>query len=151
MSEIIRINEQLRRAFEGPAWHGPSLTEVLAGVPAEKAAAKPIAGAHSIWELVLHVIAWERVVIRRLGGETIDSLDPQEDWPAIPDQSETAWRKALAQLKSTHDDLFLAISKFPEGRLNDKVSGKYPYYALLHGVIQHNLYHAGQIAILKKA
>ena len=151
VTEIARIQDQLRRAFEGPAWHGPSLHELLSNVPASKAAARPIEGAHSIWELVLHIIAWERVVVRRLAGETIDKLSPAEDWPAINDTGERAWSEAQAQLQAAHQELHEAIGKFPEARLGDKVSGKYPYYGLLHGVIQHNLYHAGQIAILKKA
>ena len=74
MREIGRIQDQLQRAFDGNAWHGPSLTALLGDVKPEQAAGKPIPGVHSIWELVLHIIAWERVVVRRLSGEAIVDL-----------------------------------------------------------------------------
>ncbi|HYV05863.1 MAG TPA: DinB family protein, partial [Blastocatellia bacterium] len=77
MSEIKRIRSQLRRAFEGEAWHGPSVMELLGDVTAEQAAAHPIAGAHSIWELALHIATWERYVRRRI-LET-SALDPSDE------------------------------------------------------------------------
>ena len=89
MSEIKRIHDQLRRAFEGTAWHGPSLKEILADISSDKAAANPIPGLHSIWEIVLHITAWDGIVKRRLGGEIVEPSD-QEDWPAIQDRSDQA-------------------------------------------------------------
>jgi len=67
--EVRRIQRQLEHTFNGPAWHGPALLELLADVNAGKAAARPIAGAHSIWELVLHIAAWDKAVARRLAGD----------------------------------------------------------------------------------
>jgi len=91
MTEIERIADQLRRAHEGEAWHGPALNEILKGVTAEAAARRPIASAHSIWEIVLHVGVWESVVRRRLSGEVIGDLPPEQDWPAVRETSEGAW------------------------------------------------------------
>src|SRR5438034_11536829 len=88
MSEIKRINDQLKRAFEGTAWHGPSVSEVLAGVTAEQAAAHPIAGAHSIWELTLHIATWERAGRRRIQESDPVEVSDEEDWPAVEDRSE---------------------------------------------------------------
>ncbi len=72
MTESVRLADQLRRAFEGNAWHGDSLLELLAGVDAKTAAAKPIKDAHSIWELVLHIAAWDDAVRRRTAGEAVN-------------------------------------------------------------------------------
>ena len=152
MSELKRINSQLKRAFEGKAWHGPSVTELLAGVTAEQAAAHPIAGAHSIWELALHIATWERVGRRRIQESIPIDVSDEEDWPAVEDTSEAAWTKTLEELRSNHEALRAAIRELDEARLDEMVPGtQYNIYFLLHGVIQHDLYHAGQIALLKKA
>lgn len=151
MSEIKRINDQLKRAFEGKAWHGPSVSEVLAGVTAEQAAAHPIAGAHSIWELTLHIATWERVGRRRIEEFIPIDVSDEEDWPAVEDTSDEAWSSTLDELRSNHEALRAAIRALDESRLEDIVPGtQYSVYFLLHGVIQHDLYHAGQIALLKK-
>jgi uncharacterized damage-inducible protein DinB len=151
MSEIARIGSQLKRAFEGEAWHGPSLKELLAGVTAEQAAARPLAGSHSIWEIVLHIAAWEGVARRRLEGETA-LIPSEEDWPTVSDTSETAWLEALTKLESGHRQLRATLRQLTDADLDKIVAGQqYSFYFLLHGVIQHDLYHAGQIALLKKA
>jgi uncharacterized damage-inducible protein DinB len=151
MSEIKRINDQLKRAFEGKAWHGPSVSEVLTGVTAEQAAAHPIAGAHSIWEITLHIATWERVGRRRIEESDPIDVSDEEDWPAVEDISDDAWSSTLDELRHNHEALRDAIRQLDEARLEDIVPGtQYAVYFLLHGVIQHDLYHAGQIALLKK-
>src|SRR5271154_4040714 len=150
-SEPALIAEQLRRAFEGNAWHGPALLELLQDVDAATAAAKPLPNAHSIWELVLHVAAWDGAAYRRLGGEKIQ-LTGVANFPVVAKPTDAAWRKAIAHAKRTHDALVKTVAALPEARLRDRVPGKkYDFYFMLHGVAQHELYHAGQIAILKKA
>ena len=127
--------------------------EILKGVTATRAAARPIAGAHTIWELVLHIAAWDGAVLRRLGGAAVE-LSDAENFPAVTDSSEAAWRAALAQVRRVHEQLVAAVAALPDSRLDDKVPGKegahYTFYYMLHGVVQHELYHAGQIALLKK-
>ena len=151
MEESARIADQLRRAFEGGAWHGPALYELLSNVPAEQAVLRPIPGAHSIWEIVLHVAAWEEVALKRVAGRSVKLTDA-EDWPPVEDESEGAWQEALGDLRSGHIRLRQAIEQLSELDLEEPVRGRdYPIYNLLHGVIQHDLYHAGQIAMLKKA
>jgi len=151
MDEIKRIDDQLRRAFEGHAWHGPSLRELLADVTAEQATAKPIPGAHSIWEIALHIAAWHEGVHRRVEGERVE-LSPAEDWPPVASTSEAAWQDALAVLERTHTELRRTVSRLADASLQEMVVGKdHSVYVMLHGLIQHNLYHAGQIALLKKA
>jgi uncharacterized damage-inducible protein DinB len=153
MSEAVRIADQLRRAFDGDAWHGDSLFEILKGVTAAQAAARPIKNAHSIWELVLHITAWDGAVQRRLGGAAVE-LSDAENFPPVGDTTEAAWRKTLKELRRVHEELGKTVATLPDSRLDLIVPGKqgahYTFYYMLHGVVQHELYHAGQIALLKK-
>jgi len=150
-SESALIADQLRRAFDGVAWHGPALLELLKDVDADTAAAKPLADVHSIWELVLHVAVWDNVTLRRLAGEKSQPTGT-DNFPLVPQRpTEAAWLKTIADTKRTHELLVKTVAALPEARLRDRVPGKrYDFYHLLHGVVQHELYHAGQIAILKK-
>ena len=153
MSETTRIADQLRRAFEGEAWHGPAVLEILNGVDAKTAATRPIDRVHSIWEIVLHIAVWDDAARRRMAG-TVVQPTPDEDWPRITDFSEESWEKTRDNLVQTHKKLVAAVASFPASRLDDRVPGKqqdyYTFYYMLHGIAQHELYHAGQIAILKK-
>ena len=152
MTEIERILDQLKRAYEGCAWHGPSVREVLSDVTAEQAAARPLAGAHSIWELAHHIAVWEKAGLRRLEGDRAQiNISSPEDWPPANDTSEEAWEQAKASLDRGHRALYEAIARVPESRLDEPIlEGMSTVYVTLHGIIQHDLYHAGQIAILKK-
>jgi uncharacterized damage-inducible protein DinB len=153
MSETARLADQIHRAFEGEAWHGDSLLELLEGVNAATAAAKPIKNAHSIWELILHIAAWDDVVRQRTGGKAIMPTDEQ-NFPPVKDTSEAAWNKALEETKRTHNELVKAVAAFPDSRLQEQVPGKtqsyYNFFYMFSGIVQHELYHAGQIALLKK-
>lgn len=150
IDEISRIADQLKRAFEGDAWHGPAVLEVLEGVSARAAAGKPVAGAHSIWELVLHIAAWDGAIRRRMEGQALQ-LSPEQDFPPLTDSSENAWRGAVQALRQRHAELIDAVLAMPDYRLTASVPGKdYDFYHMLHGAVQHELYHAGQIALLKK-
>ena len=153
MSENVRLADQIRRAFEGEAWHGDSVLELLRDVNTRTAAAKPIPNAHSIWELLLHIAAWDGTVIRRAGGRTVN-LSDAENFPRVEDTSETAWKKTVESVKKTHDELVKTVAAFPAARLSEQVPGKsqsyYNFYYMFSGIVQHELYHAGQIALLKK-
>ncbi|SRR5579871_1484714 len=151
-SEAAGIADQLRRAFDGSAWHGPSVLELLEGIDAATAAAKPIADVHSIWELVLHIAVWDNSGMVRLAGKKHQPTGTA-NFPIVPRKpSEAAWRKAIAASKQTHEKLVRTVAALPESRLRARVPGKrYDFYHMLHGIAQHELYHAGQIAILKKA
>ena len=151
MSEVRRINDQLKRAFEGEAWHGPSLMEILQGVTAAQAATKPIATAHSIWELVLHITFWEEVSRKRAEGDPT-MYRAEDGLFTVTDTSEAAWQAAIEKLKQTNAALRDTIAKLDDDKLREKAGGQeYSIYFMLHGVIQHDLYHAGQIILLKKA
>jgi uncharacterized damage-inducible protein DinB len=150
VSECRRIAEQLRRAFNGNAWHGPSLLELLKDIDAGMAAAKPIPDAHSIWELLLHIAVWDGAALVRLGGKKYQP-EGDDNFPPVVDASEAAWQKCIADAKRVHDKLVRMVATLPDARLRDRVPGKrYNFYFMLHGIAQHELYHAGQIAVLKK-
>jgi len=152
MNECGRIADQLQRAFAGDAWHGPSLRELLEGVSAEQAARRPLPQAHTIWEIVLHISTWEAVVRRRLAGELIRELPDEEDWRRPADTSAAAWKKTLEELEQSHQQLQQAVAHASDAQLPETVPGKdHSVYFMLHGIVQHDLYHAGQIALLKKA
>jgi hypothetical protein len=151
MNEIERIVDQLKRAYEGPAWHGPSVREVLDGVTVAQAVARPIANAHSIWELAGHIETWERVVRLRIQGHAPEVTDA-ENFPAPVDPTPIRWQAALDSLDRGHRELRTLVKKLPVERLDDvPVEGGSTVYVLLHGAVQHDLYHAGQIAILRKS
>jgi uncharacterized damage-inducible protein DinB len=152
-----RIRDQLDRAFDGDAWCGPSLMSVLEGVTAEQAALRVPGLAHSIWEIVLHLAGWQSVVAGRIMGKAI--AEPADgDWPTVEDDSAGAWRRALENLRQTHDKLVAMIDALDEARLDQKVGDSrdpamgsgMTTYANLHGIAQHSMYHAGQIVLLKK-
>ena len=150
-SEGARIADQLRRAFDGSAWHGPALLELLSDVDAATAAAKPVPVAHSIWELLLHIAVWDDAGLRRLSGKKWQPTG-LANFPRVTKPTEAAWRKAVTATKRTHDRLVRTVAALPDSRLRERCPGKrYDFYHLLHGIAQHELYHAGQIAILKKA
>jgi uncharacterized damage-inducible protein DinB len=104
--------------------------------------------------LLLHIAAWDDAVLRRAGGTTV-KLSDEENFPAVHDTSETAWRKAVEQVKQKHEALVKVVMTFPDSRLFDPVPGKpekyYDHFYMFSGIVQHELYHAGQIALLKKA
>jgi uncharacterized damage-inducible protein DinB len=151
VSEIARIVDQMDRAFSGDSWHGPSLIAVLEGISAEDASKHPVAHAHSIWELVHHIRAWNGIVQRRLNGESVEAT-PEMDWPPVWEATEVAWKRALDDLRESRARLCGAVEQFPENRLSEKPgNSRDSAYVMLHGLVQHDLYHAGQIAVLKKA
>jgi hypothetical protein len=157
MSEAERIAEQLERTWNGDAWHGPSLKELTDGLTAKQAAAHHVSEAHSIWELVLHCTGWLREVERRLGGT--DPAEPEGgDWPSVGKVVDERWTAARADLGVAVAGLARGIRHFDEAQLATRVGQQRDpalgtggtYYVMLHGAVQHNLYHAGQIALLRK-
>lgn len=152
MREVDRIVEQMRLAFEGGAWHGPAVLEVLRDVDALRASAHPVPDAHSIWELVLHLSATQSVLLRRIRGEEA-GLSDDDFWEPVPKATDEDWQAALDRLTRQERELRAAVAAFPEDRLGEKLmpSGTTTAYVSFHGHVQHNVYHAGQIALLKKA
>jgi uncharacterized damage-inducible protein DinB len=124
--------------------------ETLEDVTPEAASTHPMPGAHSIWELVLHLAGTYRLVLRRLEGNDAP-LTPAEDWPPIPAPAETSWQEAIRSLQQLNQQLRSAVRGFSAERLDQTLAGEtYSAYTQFIGVTQHDMYHAGQIAILRK-
>lgn len=157
MSEAARLIDQFKRAHDGDPWHGSPIRQILEGVTAEQAARRPPNGAHSIWELVLHVTGWRNEVARRATGQP--SGEPATgDWPAIGDPTPGRWDAALAALDASHAALVSVVRGMPDDHLlkptndprNRPLGTGVSYYELLHGIVQHDAYHAGQMAMVKR-
>lgn len=139
-----QLADQLERSYQGEAWHGPSLLEAVAGVDAVLAGRRPLPEVHTLAETVGHVAFWIRDTAQRLQG--LPALDRGEDWPAA------AWPEALADLASAQGALRAALRTFDDDRLGAKVQGQeLTCQDLLLGLLQHNAYHAGQLATLRRA
>ena len=151
MTEIARILDQCDRAMHGNAWHGDPIWQILDGISAECAAAGPVAEAHTIWEIVLHMTFWEGVVTRRFAGQRA-GLDEALNFPAAPDPTEENWQKTREEFRASNHELREALAKLHPSRLDElSAAGKRTFHDEAHGVIQHDVYHAGQIALLKKS
>jgi hypothetical protein len=151
MSEVQQIVEELKSIYEGDPWHGPSLRRTLEGISAEQAASRPIPAAHGIWELVLHIGAWENVAMARMQGRVVKQ--PEEgDFPAVEDRSASGWEQAKSRLHEIHARLIARIADLHDASLEGRVAGTdYSLRFLLRGVICHHAYHSGQIALLKRS
>jgi uncharacterized damage-inducible protein DinB len=150
MSEKRRILDLLDRAYRAKAWHGPALLEALGGVDAGMAAKRVVKGAHTIWELVDHLGSWNVIVAMRLAGEK-PQVTPELNFPRTPSPTAAAWKKSLARLAATQRAFRYAVAKFPEKQLGRLRPGtRMSWNVLIHGQIQHQLYHAGQIALLRR-
>jgi hypothetical protein len=149
--ELARIDDELRRAYDGDCWHGPPLCEVLKGLTAASARALHPQLAHSAWALVNHLAAWVEVVALRVIEHRAIATPDAGDFPPVTDTSAGAWAAALDSLDRQHRRLLEAIAGLDPARLEEIVPGKdYPMAVMLHGTAQHYAYHAGQIALLKK-
>lgn len=157
MTEKDRLIDQFEREIQGQPWHGPSLTSILDGITATQAARKPSETAHSIWEILLHMTGWKREVTRRALGN-VAAEPSQGDWPGIGDVTQTRWRAVQADHLRAQQDLLDVVRGLTEAQLAARVPGDSAAFigaglsvtATLWGLVQHDVYHAGQIAILKK-
>jgi hypothetical protein len=156
MNEIEAIRRDLGAALDGDPWHGSSLETILAGIDEEVAAAHPVPGRHSAWEITLHLAAWAGEVARRVRGET-PALPPEGDWPPVPILADAdAWAASLMGLHRAHAELDAALQNFPASRLDEQVGADrdaplgtgVTWRQTLLGVLQHDAYHGGQIALL---
>jgi uncharacterized damage-inducible protein DinB len=151
MSEIDRILARYDEVLRGSAWHGDPIWQILEGISAETAAARAVPGAHTIWEIVMHMIFWEEVATERLAGRRAGLVE-ERNFPPMPEHTEEAWGKTLDQLRASNRSFREALSQLDAAKLDDlSAAGKRTFYDEAHGLIEHHIYHLGQIALLKKA
>jgi uncharacterized damage-inducible protein DinB len=150
MTETERLLDQYDRIMNGQAWHGDPVWKILDGILPDQAATRLHANTHTIWELVAHMTFWETVVYRRLNGLPVE-LREELNFPAMLEPTMDNWNSTLAELRRSNADFRTAVSRLEPARLDQITSaGNKSAYVEVHGVIQHHLYHAGQIAILRR-
>jgi uncharacterized damage-inducible protein DinB len=158
MTEVDRIIDQLQRAFDGDAWYGPSLSDALDGVDARQAVARPIAEGHNIAEIARHATTWTREIARRLRTGIAQDLE-EPDWTEVTATTDDEWAAVLDALDAAHAEIVAEIKKVTDadlegmiGDARDRALGSgISRYVMLHGLVQHHIYHAGQISLLRKA
>jgi uncharacterized damage-inducible protein DinB len=156
---IDTLLADLRRIYEGNAWHGPSVLEALQDVTTAQAATRPVPDAHSIYELTHHIAAWIGETTSRLQGNPAGNPVDGDFPPRLAPVDDTAWADVRARLERRQAELLETVSGFDAARLDDVVNpknrkdsdGPVTFRALLSGLAQHSAYHAGQIVLLKKA
>ena len=158
-TEPEEIAHLLRSVHDGEPWHGPSRVALLADVTADVAAWDPGAGAHGLWQQVLHMRNWTREVEARTMGKRPGRADPVGgDWPEIGDTSEAAWRETLASLDAAHHDMVEMVLKLPAARLHENVGATVEepngsavsVGTMIRSLAEHDLYHCGQVSLLKR-
>jgi len=145
----------LDESYERKAWHGPNLRGSLRGVTAKQAAWRPAAGRHNIWELALHSAYWKYAARNRMtGGARGTFPEKGSNWFARPSSggaNERAWRSDVRLLDEQHRELRRVAERFPERGLDRRApGGRYTFTTLLYGIAAHDVYHAGQIQLLKR-
>lgn len=149
MAEMERILRHYDEVLSGDAWHGEAVYPML-NVSASVAAARPIPGAHTIWEIVMHMIFWESVVVKRLHGERAGLVE-ELNFPVMPAPTEENWRKTLDDFRASNQQFREALGKLDPAKLEAlTAAGKRTYSDEAHGIIEHHVYHLGQVALLKK-
>jgi uncharacterized damage-inducible protein DinB len=152
------VAKLLAKTWSSDPWHGPDTKGLLKGLSPEAAASRPVSTAHTIWEVVLHMTAWQREVLARLDGKK-PSLPEMGDWPAVPDPTAAAWKGARQDLERSLNELVRRMKALRDrdldvlvGATRSRPLGSGVSRAeMALGVLQHNAYHSGQIALLRKA
>lgn len=150
MSEVARIAALLERTFGAEAYHGPSLLQALAPVTADLASRRPCgAHVHTIWELVTHLAAEMRYAGRLLDGSVERWVEGETTRPAVTKTGDDAWQDTMSDLGEAHRGLLALVEQLDDAMLGRTAAPiRRPLHVVLHGTIHHNVYHAGQIALL---
>jgi len=150
---IARLLHVVDQAFDTRAWHGTTLRGALRGLTPDTAQWRPAPGRHSVWEYLLHAAYWKYIVRRRLTRDTSLTFPRSpSDWPAVPSEPTARALKAdIALLVAEHRALRAAIERFPATRLDDRApESQWTFAEHIHGIAAHDLYHAGQIQLVKR-
>ena len=150
MKRAQHLAGTLAGVLGGDPWYGSAINPLLTGVTAVAAAARPLEQTHTIWEIIRHMDAWNRVCLRRLAGEAI--AEPPEDFPIPESVTPAAWQQDRMSLNESCRELIAKTSRLSGAELATTVAGKtYSIDYLIEGAGQHWIYHAGQIALLRRA
>jgi len=150
MNKTQVLINQLKTTFNGRAWHGPSLINILEDVDYKQAQARPLFERHTIWEIVDHMTAWINVPIMTLVTHEYPEVSFEENWPSMGN-TEGDWQESKQKLQNAVNTFIIALSKMSNEKYDEIIKGKdYDYMSMLFGTLNHNLYHMGQISIMKK-
>ena len=149
--EIDQLLFLIDTAYDHVSWHGTNLRGSLRGVTPRQAAWRPGPRRHNIWEIVVHAAYWKYVVTRRLTGAPRGSFALKgSNWFLRDGGTHAAWRADVDLLDRTHATLRETIARLPARALNRRAGSKVTHFDLIAGVAAHDIYHAGQIQLLKK-
>jgi hypothetical protein len=154
MSKDVRLGvllDGLDEAFDRKSWHGPNLRGALRGIPVQEAVWRPGPQRHSIWELALHAAYWKYVVRRRITGAKRGSflLKGSNFFPREMG-TEKEWQLELLLLENEHRELRVQVEALAPSLLDKELGPKLTYASIIRGAAAHDLYHAGQIQLLKR-
>jgi hypothetical protein len=150
---IALLLEVMDQAFDQKSWHGTTLRGSLRGLAPEEALWRPAVNRHNIWELALHAAYWKYAVRRRLAGAAVGSFDRKpSNWPAIPDPADDrAWKRDVAFLEDEHRKLRDLVAGLRPSELDLRSPrGVWTNAEEIHGLAAHDLYHTGQIQLIKR-
>ena len=150
MLESKRISNLYQSIYNGNPWLEVTLEKTLSDITAEQAYRKINPNLNTIWEIVNHLIQWRRNILRRVEGETVITPDHNYFVPVL-DSSEAAWEQSLQYLEISQEQWKSFFDNFDDVDF-EKIypNNNHTYYEHIHGIIQHDVYHLGQIVILKK-
>jgi hypothetical protein len=151
--EVRLLLAVLDHAFRGRGWQGTTLTGALRGVTPAQALWRPARGRHNVWEITLHAAYWKYAVHRRLVGGAVGGFPrAPSNWPTAPTRASAAqWRADIRLLRATHEALLDAVAAFPARRLSERApGGRWRFAELIEGVAAHDVYHTGQIQLIKR-
>jgi len=158
MSLRYTLAQRLKECWHGSPWYGDSSDKILSGISAADAARVVIPGTHSIWQIVLHMTAWTEAVAARVRGAGA-KLPDRGDWPTVESTAPEAWNALLAELAAARDALLSEIDATHEEDIQIHVKNHSPPFAdtgisragTVMGLAEHDAYHLGQVALLKRA
>lgn len=152
-TEVALLLDIIDQSYDRKAWHGPNLRGSIRGLTAKQASWRPGSRRHNIWEVVVHAAYWKYAVRRRILGEKRGSFPLKgSNWfPRPGGMTEAAWHADVAVLEKTHKSMREAIRQIPAKLLHKRQGNtKYTHAQLIYGIASHDLYHAGQIQLLKR-
>jgi hypothetical protein len=150
-TELERIKNLMNATFHGGAWHGPSVLENVKDIRPKTAGYRQ-KDIHTIAELVYHITSWRIFALKKIQGDAdYDIRTEKQNWGNLKEIDEFEWETLQMELTLSHDELMSSLDEKDDSFLNEIVPGsEYDFFTLLHGIIHHDLYHSGQIGVLKK-
>ena len=149
MTALERLLSDYDNALSGDAWYADSVWTLISTISPEVAAWRPAPEAHTIWELLEHMMYWESVVRERMTAPV--TFSEERNFPKMPEPTDGNWNALLERFRESNGRYRDALQQLDPARLDSiTAGGKKTFYADAQGLIQHHIYHAGQIAMLKR-